>query len=84
MFEKAIPSGKGSKNFIDCYRRGHFVLKAKQGVSEADQSRPLSREKEEQLARRKTGHGKRGTQAWDTALAGYLTRKGRRAAAGIE
>ncbi|MCB0596799.1 MAG: class I SAM-dependent DNA methyltransferase [Lewinellaceae bacterium] len=69
VFEKTVPTIAGSsKNFIDCYKRGHFVLEAKQGADAANGSAPLSAAAEAQRAGRKRGHGIRGTKAWDTAM----------------
>ncbi|MCB0598015.1 MAG: class I SAM-dependent DNA methyltransferase, partial [Phaeodactylibacter sp.] len=69
VFEKTVPAISGaSKNFIDCYKRGHFVLEAKQGADAANGSAPLSAAAEAQRAGRKRGHGIRGTKAWDTAM----------------
>jgi hypothetical protein len=66
-FEKAIPSASGTTNFIDCYKRGHFVLESKQGAA-ADINAPLSAEGQEQKKKLKTGHGKHGTKGFDTAM----------------
>jgi hypothetical protein len=33
VFEKTIPGGEGASNFIDLYKRGHFILETKQGVN---------------------------------------------------
>ncbi|MCB0586081.1 MAG: class I SAM-dependent DNA methyltransferase, partial [Phaeodactylibacter sp.] len=69
VFEKTVPGITGnSKNFIDCYKRGHFVLEAKQGANTASAESPLSEAGEAQRAGRKRGHGIRGTKAWDTAM----------------
>lgn len=68
VFEKTIPGGTASKNFIDCYKRGHFVLESKQGADADTNAAPLSLAGEQQRAQRKTGHGQRGTKAWDTAM----------------
>ena len=68
VFEKTIPGGTASKNFIDCYKRGHFVLESKQGADADSQDAPLSLAGEQQRAQRKTGHGQRGTKTWDTAM----------------
>jgi len=67
VFEKTVPGIAGSKNFIDCYKRGHFVLEAKQGA-DAGGGTPLSAAAEAQRAQRRRGHGIRGTKAWDTAM----------------
>lgn len=61
VFEKTIPGAGGASNFIDCYKRGCFVLESKQGAY-ADTA-PLSQAGEQRLARLKTGHGRRGTAA---------------------
>ena len=42
VFEKTIPGGSSSKNFIDCYKRGHFVLESKQGADALHTAAPLS------------------------------------------
>jgi len=62
VFERAVAirgaDGETSTGFIDVYRRGSFVLETKQGA-DAETAPP---------AGGKTGHGKRGTRQWDTAL----------------
>lgn len=68
VFEKTIPSTSGNKNFIDCYKRGHFVLESKQGADADTREAALSLSGEQQRAQRKTGHGQRGSKAWDTAM----------------
>ena len=68
VFEKTIPGTTGSKNFIDCYKRGHFVLEAKQGADADHSEAQLSQLGQQQRAQRKTGHGQRGTKAWDIAM----------------
>ena len=79
IFERAItrrnPDGTTSPGFIDLYRRGSFVWECKQGTNvpgESDHA-PTS-------GNGKTGHGKRGTLAFDKALErafhqarGYIT-----------
>ena len=78
VFEKNVPSAEGTSNFIDCYKRGCFVLETKQGADAVgiggaggvgvDHGRPLSAEGAERHRARKTGHGTRGTRGWDTAM----------------
>lgn len=68
VFEKTIPGVSGSKNYIDCYKRGHFVLESKQGADADTREMPFSLNAEQQRAQLKTGHGRRGTKAWDTAM----------------
>ncbi|MBL9156124.1 MAG: class I SAM-dependent DNA methyltransferase [Verrucomicrobiales bacterium] len=84
VFERAVtrvaPDGTSSSGFIDLYKAGHFVLETKQGandplttgLTEAGYSDPGSKAK--------TGHGKRGSAAFDRALErayhqarGYIT-----------
>lgn len=71
-FEKAIPNAStGTTNFIDLYKRGHFVLECKQGVGATFTSPatpPLSSEGKAALKHQKTGHGKHGTKGFDTAM----------------
>ena len=67
-FEKAIPSGSGTTNFIDLYKRGHFVLECKQGVADGPEDAPLSAAGKAAMKQRKTGHGKHGTRGFDTAM----------------
>jgi hypothetical protein len=68
VFEKTIPGPGGSSNFIDCYKRGCFVLEAKQGADADAGPAPLSQAGEERRAQRKTGHGLRGAKTWDVAM----------------
>lgn len=67
VFEKTVPSPTGTSNFIDCYKRGHFIFEAKQGA-DAEKVETFSLQGAEQAKGRKLGHGKRGTKGWDTAM----------------
>ncbi len=57
VFEKSVrfPNRDGSVSLgrIDLYKRGHFVLEAKQGANDGDA---------------KTGHGIRGSEGWDQSM----------------
>ncbi len=53
---------------IDLYKRGCFVLESKQGVLQHDAAPVLSVRQQELRAKRKRGHGTRGTAAWDDAM----------------
>ena len=53
---------------IDLYKRGCFVLESKQGVLQHDAAPVLSARQQELRAKRKRGHGTRGTAAWDDAM----------------
>lgn len=75
VFERNVifhhPNGTKSSGRIDCYKRGHFILEAKQSAK-----RQLQRDKEmqEQLTlagietAQKMGHAKRGTRGWDRIM----------------
>ncbi len=67
VFEKRVTGRNGNTKFIDCYRRGHFILENKQGAT-LESVAALSVEKSQQLRSRKAGHGKRGTRGWDVAM----------------
>ncbi len=68
VFEKAVPLPAGSTGRIDLYRRGCFVLEAKQGGDQPAPAPALSQQAEQQCRRRKRGAAPRGTTAWDTAM----------------
>ena len=53
---------------IDLYKRQCFVLESKQGVLQHDEVPVLSARQQELRAKRKRGHGMRGTAAWDDAM----------------
>jgi hypothetical protein len=57
VFEKSVrfPNRDGSVSLgrIDLYKRGHFVLEAKQGANDGDA---------------KPGHGIRGSEGWDQSM----------------
>ena len=66
VYEQDEDSGKAKARRIDLYKRGCFVLEAKQGVK-------AESEEEEKLltkgrGRKKKGHGTRGTAGWDTFM----------------
>lgn len=70
-FERPVTlthTGRKARGRIDLYKRGHFVLEAKQGVSAAaghpDQLALLK----DDAAPRQLGHGTRGTRAFDTRM----------------
>lgn len=67
VFEKVLVTASGSSNFIDLYKRGHFVLETKQGADRAEGT-SFSAEGEQRMKQRKTGHGIRGTKGWDVAM----------------
>lgn len=71
VFERAVPltkeSGESSTGFIDLYKRGCFVLEAKQGVE-----KELAAQGELQLllqdTPRRRGAGTRGSEGWDAIM----------------
>ncbi len=68
VFEKAVPSPHGTTNFIDLYKRGCFVLEAKQGSDQADDKPAFSAAALQQKKAAKKGTAVRGTAGWDTAM----------------
>lgn len=67
VFEKTVhdqhDDGKSTLRRIDLYKRGCFILEAKQGVEqEAQQEEALLKKP------RKKGHGTRGSSGWDTFM----------------
>ncbi len=68
VFEKSVRGRNGNLKFIDCYKRGHFILENKQGASATEGDKALSLAGQQRQKARKTGHGKRGTKSWDTAM----------------
>ena len=67
VFEKPVPLAHGTTGFIDLYRRGCFVLEAKQGSEGAGEGEK-SAQGEGEKKKLKRGTGVRGTSSWDTAL----------------
>ncbi len=76
VFEKNVPLPHGATGRIDLYRRGCFVLEAKQGGESGKPHvgaglltvPPLSAAAEARAHGRKRGVAPRGTAAWDTAM----------------
>jgi len=75
VYERAItfnhPDGRTSTGRIDCYKRGCFILEAKQS---AKRRSALDRVMQEQLklegmdTTQKSGQAKRGTKSWDKIM----------------
>ena len=63
-----IGDGSTAPGFIDLYKRGCFVLEAKQGVEKKSQRAALSQAVRKRHKRRKAGTATRGTAAWDDAM----------------
>ena len=69
VFEKSVPSPHGTTHFIDLYKRGCFVLEAKQGSDKGKADPPAFSEAAlRRKQQRKTGTAVRGTKSWDTAM----------------
>ncbi|MFA6173950.1 MAG: DNA methyltransferase [Kiritimatiellales bacterium] len=72
VFERAVNFGHGdgaaSTGRIDLYKRGCFVLEAKQGSDPLAAGTPLSSTVRDEKARLKKGTARRGTAAWDDAM----------------
>ncbi|NQU39534.1 MAG: hypothetical protein HQ523_06245 [Lentisphaerae bacterium] len=72
VFERAVTfhhgDGKTSSGFVDLYKRGCFVLEAKQGADSPSTEEPLSAAAQELKRKLKIGHGRRGSTAWDDAM----------------
>jgi hypothetical protein len=71
VFERPVqfrnPDGTTNTGFIDLFCAGCFVLETKQGC-EAKQAKTLTELAGLRPARRRRGHGVRGTVAWDAAM----------------
>ena len=68
VFKKSVPLPHVATGRIDLYRRGCFVLEAKQGSDCGAQVEALSQEGEARARGRRKGVAPRGTAAWDTAM----------------
>jgi hypothetical protein len=72
VFERAVTfrhaDGTTSTGRIDLYKRGCFVLEAKQGVEKRDQEAALSNAGKAKAKAAKKGTATRGTPLWDEAM----------------
>ncbi|HEX9923106.1 MAG TPA: DNA methyltransferase, partial [Anaerolineae bacterium] len=68
VFERSVPLSHGSTGRIDLYKRGCFVLEAKQGSDQSDEPPAWSEAGQRRRQRRKKGTAVRGTAAWDIAM----------------
>ena len=71
VFERSLemerPDARATRGYIDCYKRDCFVLETKQGVEKKERE-ALSSIGREREAKRRKGHGVRGSATWDSAL----------------
>lgn len=72
VFERAVTfhhgDGTDSTGFIDLYKRGCFILEAKQGADRPTQEQPVSGTEQTRASRRRRCAGVRGTGMWDDAM----------------
>ncbi|MEO1378751.1 MAG: DNA methyltransferase [Pseudomonadota bacterium] len=59
---------KRSTGFVDVYRAGHFVLETKQGVNQKKNRQGDLTKGTADRKQKRTGHGVRGTAAWDDTM----------------
>jgi hypothetical protein len=72
VFERSVvfhhPDGSTSTGRIDLYKRGCFVLEAKQGVEQREREQALSEAGKAKAKSAKKGAATRGTALWDEAM----------------
>ncbi|WP_366520378.1 type IIL restriction-modification enzyme MmeI, partial [Deinococcus sp.] len=72
VFEREVhevfTDGSSTNRFLDLYKQGCFVLEAKQGVELEDAKDDAQRLQSGKPARKKRGHGVRGTKTWDVSM----------------
>jgi restriction-modification enzyme MmeI-like protein len=59
---------KRSTGFVDVYRAGHFILETKQGVNQKKNRQGDLTKGTAERKQKRTGHGVRGTAAWDDSM----------------
>ncbi|MEM8635224.1 MAG: DNA methyltransferase [Pseudomonadota bacterium] len=59
---------KRSTGFVDVYRAGHFILETKQGVNQKKNRQGDLTKGTTERKQKRTGHGVRGTAAWDDTM----------------
>ena len=72
VFERSVtfhhPDGTTSTGRIDLYKRGCYVLEAKQGVEKREAAEALADATKAKAKAAKKGHAQRGSAAWDEAM----------------
>lgn len=72
VFERSVtfhhPDGSTSTGRIDLYKRGCYVLEAKQGVEKREAAEALADATRAKAKAAKKGHAQRGSAAWDEAM----------------
>jgi len=61
-----IHTGSQTRGFVDLYRAGHFVMAAKQGVTQQDNAQSALLADPSKATRK--GRGTRGTRGWDDTM----------------
>lgn len=73
VFERAVAfkhaDGSSTTGRIDCYKRDHFILEAKQSAKRVKPDPAQIELLPADGATRKAGHAKQGTRAWDKVMA---------------
>ena len=72
-FERPVTfthTGRNNRGRIDLYRKGSFILEAKQGSGETKREAPdqLTLLSEQDAPKTQKGHGKRGSAKWDDTM----------------
>lgn len=72
VFERRLdyrhPDGSASPMFADCYRRGAFVLEAKQSARRVAMDAAQASMFPEEARQRRLGHARRGSAGWDRLM----------------
>ena len=71
VFERSVEfilDDGSTSGFIDLYKRGCFVLEAKQGSDAPAGRKPAFRDRRQRPAQAQERDGRRGTRAWDDAM----------------
>ncbi len=72
VFERSVtfhhPDGSTSTGRVDLYKRGCYVLEAKQGVEKREAAEALADATKAKAKAAKKGHAQRGSAAWDEAM----------------
>jgi hypothetical protein len=63
-----IHTGVQSRGFIDLYRRGAFIMEAKQGIAQPSAPDAQLALLADLPAKQRQGHGQRGTRRWDDTM----------------
>lgn len=77
VFERSLdyrhPDGSTTKLYVDCYKRGSFVLEAKQSARRQAENPHQTDVFGSEANSRKLGHAKRGSRGWDRVMRAAYT-----------